>query len=532
MSTRKAVRVLVADNVSPRGVELLRETDGIDVEVKTGMKPEELAEVIGGYDGLIVRSATRVTADILARASRLKVVGRAGTGVDNIDLSAATRSGVVVLNTPGGNSLAAAEHTIALLLALARNVAQANADLRDGRWERKRYTGVEIAGKTLGVIGLGRIGREVARRGRGLQMEVVGHDPFVAADAVADLGVHVVPLDELLACSDFVTLHLPISAETRNLIDAAAIARMKSGARLINCARGGLVDEDALLAALEDERLAGAALDVFSSEPPEDRGLVGHPRVVATPHLGASTVEAQERVGTEIAEKLREFFRTGAMLDAVNFPTLGREAYREVRPVMELAERLGRFLGQTVEGAPRRLDVRCHGEFGVHPLKPLAMAAVKGLLGPVVEGEVSFVNALALATERGVTVDQSRSGEATHYASLLRLTVETDAGSTTVAGTLFTADDPRLVEVDGVRIESRPEGHLLLLRNRDVPGVVGRIGTILGREHVNIAGIQLGRMEGTDRAVSIINVDSPVPANALAEIGGIPEILTVRAVRV
>jgi len=532
MPTESTARILVADSIASKGIDLLRESEGIEVDVRTGLTPGELAEIIGGYRGLIVRSATKVTAAIVERAERLRVVGRAGTGVDNIDLEAATRAGVVVLNTPGGNSLAAAEHTIALLLALARNVAQASAELREGRWERKKYTGVEVAGKTLGVVGLGRIGREVARCARGLRMEVLGHDPFVTAEAVADLGVRVAPLEQVLARADVVTLHLPLTEKTRNLIDAAAIAGMRDGARLINCARGGLVDEEALLAALESGKLAGAAADVFSSEPPQDLRLVRHPHMVATPHLGASTVEAQERVGVEIAEKIREFFRSGAMLDAVNFPTLGREAFRELHPVMSLAERLGRFVAQAVDGGPRRLALRCHGEFGAHSLKPLAMAAAKGLLAPAVEGEVSYVNALPLAAERGVTVEQSRSGEPTPYASLLRLTVETDAGEMTVAGTLFADDRPRVVEIDGVRIESVPEGHLLLFRNRDVPGVVGRIGTILGRERVNIAGIQLGRIEGTDEALSIINVDTPVPESVLGEIRGIPEIVHARAVHV
>ena len=527
-----SIKILVADAVSEDGVSLLRSSPGIEVTVKTGMKPDELAKTIGDFDALIVRSATKVTPEVLGDPGRLKVIGRAGTGVDNIDLKAATRAGVVVLNTPGGNSLAAAEHTVTLLLALARNVPQANAELREGRWERKKYVGVEIAGKVLGVIGLGRIGREVVRRCRGLRMEVVGYDPFVTEESVADLGVTVCSLDDVLARSDFVTLHVPISDDTRNLINADAIALMKDGARLINCARGGLVDEQALLEAIESGKLAGAALDVFESEPPTNRRLVEHPRIVSTPHLGASTVEAQQRVGTEIAEKIREFFASGAMLDAVNFPSIGREAYREVQPLMNLAERLGRFLCQSVEGRLRRLQVRCFGEFGEYSLKPVAMAAAKGLLSPVVEGEVSFVNALDLAGSRGLTVDEGRSNENTPYSGLLRLTLDTEQGRTTVAGTLFTSTHPRLVEIDGVPIEAFPEGHLLLIRNRDVPGVVGKIGSILGRAAVNISDIQLGRLRGTDNAVSIISVDGPTPKDVLQELEAIPEILTVRPIEV
>jgi D-3-phosphoglycerate dehydrogenase len=406
--------------------------------------------------------------------------------VDNIDLDAATRSGVVVLNTPGGNSVAAAELTVSLLLALARNVPQANADLRAGRWERKKYLGVEVAGKVLGVVGLGRIGREVARRAQGLRMEVLGFDPFVSQKATADMGVDHAPLDELLARSDFVTLHVPLSPETHHLIDTAALGRMKPGARLVNCARGGLVDEAALADAIAAGKLAGAALDVFETEPPTDRRLIEDPRVVATPHLGASTVEAQERVGTEIAEKIREFFESGVMLDAVNFPSLDREQFGTVRPVMDLAERLGCFLAQAVEGGVTRFEVRCYGSFAGQATRPIVMAATKGLLSRVLSGGVSYVNALALARERGITVEEARSSEATPFSGLLRLTVVTDAERLTAAGTLVTSERPRLVELDAVPIEASPSGHLLFLRNRDVPGVVGRLGTILGRAGVNM----------------------------------------------
>jgi D-3-phosphoglycerate dehydrogenase len=533
MSSPKSasVRVLVSDSISEKGIDLLRATPGIEVTVKTGMKAPELAETIGDFDALIVRSATKVTPEVLEHAGRLQVIGRAGTGVDNIDLPAATRAGVVVMNTPGGNSLAAAEHTISLLTALARNVAQANAELREGRWERKKYMGIELAGKTLGVVGLGRIGREVVRRARGLQMEILGYDPYVSEESVSSLGVTVCTLDRVLAESDFVTLHMPKSEETRNMIDADALAKMKPGARLINCARGGLIDEAALLQSIESGHLGGAGLDVFESEPPEDLALVQHAQVVATPHLGASTVEAQERVGTDIAEKIREFFQSGAMLDAVNFPSIAREAYRDLHPLMDLAERLGSVLGQAVEGKGRRLEVRCFGSFGDHPLKPVAMAAAKGLLTPVVEGAVSYINALDLASQRGVTVDEGRSNETTPYSGLLRLTLETDRERTTVAGTLYSSKLPRLVEVDGVPVESYPKGHLVLIRNKDVPGVIGRVGSILGEAGVNIAGVQLGR-NATGDAISILNVDTPVPQGALDEIDGLEHILTVRRVKV
>jgi len=526
-------RVLVADSISERGVALLRDTPGFEVVVRTGLPAAELRAAVGAFDALVVRSATKVTADVLAEPGRLRAIGRAGTGVDNIDLDAATRAGIVVMNTPGGNSVAAAELTLAHLLALARHLPRADADLREGRWERKRYVGVELDGKTLGVVGLGRIGREVARRARGLRMEVLGYDPYVSSQAAADLGVRVAPLDELLASSDFVTLHLPLSDESRHLLDARRIASMKRGARVINCARGGLVDEAALLAALDSGQLAGAALDVFESEPPTDLALVRHPAVVATPHLGASTTEAQERVGTEIAAKIRDYLRTGAILDAVNFPSMDREAFAETAPILDLAERLGRFLSQIAEGGFRRLEVRTVGTLARHSLRPLAMAATKGLLSGIVEGAVSWVNAAGLAAERGIAVEESRSSDASPWAGLLRLTLTTDRGVTTVAGTFFASDRPRLVEVDGVSIESRAVGHLLFVRNRDVPGVVGRIGTILGDASVNIAGIQLGRGSGgRDGAVSILEVDTPVPAEAVARIAALGDVLLVRAVEV
>lgn len=531
-STSPGFRVLVADNISDAGVDLLRSAPGFEVTVKTGMSPDELTRVVGDYEGLLVRSATKVTADVLREPGRLRVIGRAGTGVDNIDLDAATRAGIVVMNTPGGNSVAAAELTLAHLLALSRNLSVANAALREGRWERKQHMGAEVSGKTLGIVGLGRIGREVARAARGLRMEVVGYDPYVSREAAEDLGIRYLKLDDLAAAADVLTLHVPVTDETRHLVDADLIRRMKPDALLINCARGGLVDETALLEALEEERLGGAALDVFENEPPTDLRLVQHPRVVATPHLGASTREAQLRVGTEIADKLRDYLENGVILDAVNFPSVGREDSEAVAPVMDLAERLGGFASQIADGGVRRCAVQTLGSFGELPLKPVVMAAVKGLLAPVVEGEVSYVNALALAGERGVTVDEQRSNESSPWAGLLRLTLETDHGSVTLAGTLVGNNRPRLVEVDGLYIESRPAGHMLFFRNTDIPGVVGKIGTILGEADVNIAGFQLGRPRGRERAVSILNVDSAVPAESLERIRALDEIVLVRDVSI
>ena len=521
-------RVLVADALSEAGLRILRDRPDVEVTVRPGLAPGELADLLGDHDALLVRSATRVTAEALARPGPLKVIGRAGTGVDNIDLEAATKAGVVVLNTPGGNATAAAEQTMCLLLGLARHLAPASAELREGKWERKRYTGVELAGKTLGVLGLGRIGREMARAALGLRMRVLAFDPYVPEGASAELGLARGSLEEVLAGADFLTLHLPLSPETHHLLDAAALARMRPGARLVNCARGGLVDEKALLAALQSGHLAGAALDVFEEEPPRDLALVRHAAVLATPHLGASTVEAQERVGTEIAEKVLAYLERGVVLDAVNFPAVPAEEQEALQPMMALAERLGRFASQATEGAPVRLTLQAFGEFARSGLQPLVLAAAKGLLEPVLSGGVTRVNALALAASRGIAVEHGRSTEPTPpYAGLLRLTLATERETLSAAGTVV-ARAPRLVEVDGLPLESGASGPVLLFRNQDVPGVVGRVGTLLGEAGINIAGVQLGRTAPGAHAIFLVDVDQAVPPEVLERLRRIPGIVRAR----
>lgn len=525
-------RVLVTDPISDAGVDLLRSTPGFEVDVRTDLDADALAACVGEYDGLVVRSGTRVTREILARPGRLRVIGRAGTGVDNIDLPAATRAGIVVLNTPGGNAVAAAEQTVALLTALARNVPQAHAALKAGRWDRKGHVGVELTGKTLGVVGLGRIGREVARRAAGLRMQVVGHDPLVTAEAAADMGVAYRDLPTLLAESDFVTLHVPLTPKTRHLLDADRIAAMKPGARLINCARGGLVDEAALLRALRSGHLAGAALDVFEDEPPAADGVVSHPGVVVTPHLGASTVEAQRRVGVEIAGKVRDYLADAVILDAVNFPAVDRETFERLGPLLDLAERLGRFAGQVADGGLRSVELTAVGGFVEHPLRPLAMAATRGVLSTSMREGLSWVNALQAAEERGITVEEGRSRERTPYAGVLRLTVRATRGPVLVTGTLGAGDAPRIVGLDDVAIEVEPRGSMLVLWNRDVPGVVGKLGTLLGAARINIAGLHVGRPARGDDAVSVVRVDGPIPGDVVASIGGIEEIVRARPVEI
>jgi D-3-phosphoglycerate dehydrogenase len=525
-------RILITDPIADAGIDLLRASPGFEVDVRTDLDADALAAEVGAYDGLVIRSGTRVTAGVLARPGRLRVIGRAGTGVDNIDLEAATRAGVVVLNTPGGNAVAAAEQTIALLTGLARNVPQAHADLKAGRWARKAHVGVELARKTLGVVGLGRIGREVARRATGLRMKVLGHDPLVTAEAAADMGVDYRDLPDLLAEADVVSLHLPLTPKTRHLLDRDRIATMKRGARLINCARGGLVDEAALLEALESGHLAGAALDVFETEPPDPGGVVKHPAVVVTPHLGASTREAQERVGVEIAEKVRDYLADGVILDAVNFPAIDRASFERLGPLLDLAERLGRFAAQVVQGGLRSVEVTAGGTFEEHPLRPLAMATTRGVLSPSMREGVSWVNALQAAEERGIAIEERRSRTRSAHAGVLRVNLHAAGGSIEVAGTLGVDGSPRIVGLDDVAIEVEPRGHMLVLWNRDVPGVVGKLGTLLGAAEVNIAGLHLGRPARGDDAVSVVLVDGPIPAAVLEAIEGIEEILAARPVEI
>ena len=524
-------RVLVADAISPKGVEALQQTPGFEVTVRTGMERSELIEAIKDQDGLIVRSATKPDAEIIAAASQLKVIGRAGTGIDNIDLKAATAAGIVVMNTPGGNSVAAAELTVAHLLAMARNVVPSNIELRAQKWERKKYMGQELAGKTLGLVGLGRIGREVARIAQGLRMNVIGYDPFVSAEHGAALDIEVLSLDDVLKRSDAVSLHVPKTDETYHLLNAKSLAGMKKGALVINCARGGLIDEAALADALDSGHIGGAGIDVYEAEPPTDFRLVDHPRVVATPHLGASTREAQERVGVEIAEKVRDFLTDGMILDAVNLPSMDRETTKKTAPVMELADCAARFLAQISDGGFKRFEVQTYGEFAELTLKPVVTAAVRGLLSPILRKPVSVVNAPSIAADRGITIEESRSSESTGQVGLLRLTLQTDRGTTALSATLTSPQGtPRLVDIDGVAIETCLTGPLLFVRNQDRPGVFGQIATILGRSDVNIAGIQLGRGGEARGAISILQADSAIPAAALEEIRSIEEIHTAIAV--
>lgn len=524
--------VLVTDPLAEEGLEVLRNAGGFEVRVRTGLSPQELSAEVAEADALIVRSGTQATAEVLAAGPRLKVVGRAGTGVDNIDLAAATRGGVVVMNTPGGNSVAACEHTFALLLSLLRNVRPAATDLAGGAWNRKKYMGRQLMGRSLGLVGFGRIGREVATRARAFGMSVMVSDPFVTESLVREWEARLVDFETILTDADVISLHLPLTPESRHVIDAAALARMKPGAVLINCARGGLVDEAALLEALNGDRLGGAALDVFEQEPPASPELAAHPKAVCTPHLGASTEEAQKSVAAEIAAQVRDYLQNGEIRNAVNAPSLSAEAYAQVRPYLDLGERLGAMAGQ-IAGAPfRRVRVTFRGECGELPRTPVVSAVLVGLLGTVKGGGVvNYVNARHAASEVELSVEEVAVEDALDHAGLLEIAVEGSAGSSTVAGWVTAAGKPRLARWDGLGVDAPPAGDLLVLRNPDVPGVVGAIGTLLGEAGLNIAHIAWGRDEESDEALTLINLDAPVPRELLESIQRHPQVRWAATVR-
>jgi D-3-phosphoglycerate dehydrogenase len=515
-------KVLIADGLSPSAMEVFRER-GIEAEARPGLPPSELAAVIGGYDGLAVRSATKVTRALLEAAPRLKVVGRAGIGVDNIDVAAATQRGVVVMNAPHGNAVTTAEHAIAMMLALARNIPQASASTHAGRWEKERFVGVELAGKTLGVIGCGNIGSIVVDRAHGLKMRVIAFDPFLSEDRALDLGVERVELDALLARADFVTLHTPLTDGTRHMIDAAALAKMKRGARLINCARGELVVEADLKAAIESGHLAGAALDVFGQEPARSNPLFGLDRVVATPHLGASTGEAQEKVAVQIAEQIADFLLSGAVANAVNMPSVTAEEAPRLKPYIALAQQLGSLAGQLTRSGLRSVTVEYEGLAAGLNTRPITAAALAGLLSPMLD-HVNMVNAAVLARERDIALSEVKHDRPTDYQTLIRLDVETDRQRRGVAGTLFGGDKPRLVEIKGIPVEAELGRHMLYVTNEDRPGLIGRLGTMLGDAGVNIATFHLGRSAPGGEAIALVEVDQPIPESLLAELRRIPNV--------
>lgn len=524
-------KVLITDSLAEQGLAVFENIPDVVVDYRPGLKPDEICGVIGDYDALIVRSGTRVTEDIIARGKRLRVVGRAGIGVDNIDVGAATKRGIVVMNTPGGNNVTTAEHTITLLLSMARNIPQAVSSLKAGKWERGKFTGVEVFNKTLGIIGIGNIGAIVADRAQGLKMKVIAYDPYITPDAAARLGIELVSLDDLYARADFVSVHVPLTPETRGLIGAAEIARMKRGVRIVNCARGGIVDETALAGAIRSGHVAGAAVDVFAEEPPaKDNPLVSVDAVVCTPHLGAATDEAQINVAIAIAEQVADFLTRGEVRAAVNFPSMSAERLAVLRPFLILAEKVGLLQAQLAPGAPTEVDIESSGDVAEHDMKALTASVLKGLLSPVMESVVNYVNAPVLAKERGIRVVESVSSQPSDFLNSLTVRVKHAQGTTTVAGAVFGRKTLRIVRINKFYMEAVPDGYILIVNNRDVPGVVGAVGTLLGGHGINIAGIELGR-DKSGMAMSFFHVDEPVPANVLTELRQMPAITSAHLVR-
>ena len=524
-----APRVLISDSLSPAAVAIFTER-GVEVDVKPGLDKDALAAIIADYDGLAIRSATKVTAKLLEQATRLKVVGRAGIGVDNVDIPAATARGVIVMNTPFGNSITTAEHAVALMFALARQLPAADLSTQAGKWEKNRFMGVEITGKTLGIIGCGNIGSIVAERAVGLRMRVIAFDPFLSPERALALGVEKVELDELLRRADVITLHTPMTPHTKNILSAEAIAKTKKGVRIINCARGGLIDEQALRAALDSGQVAGAAIDVFAVEPAKENPLFGHPNVICTPHLGAATNEAQENVALQVAEQMSDYLIRGAISNAVNFPSITAEEAPRLRPMIELADRLGSFAGQLTTTPIEQVKVTYEGAVAHLKTKALTASALAGLLRPVLS-HVNVVSGPAVAKERGIVVEEATREADGDYESLITLSVWTGGQERSIAGTVFTDGVPRITAIKDIKVDAAFGDSMLYVTNDDKPGFVGRFATTLGDAGVNIATFALGRDAPGGSAIALVEIDGEVPAPVLDAIGGLPGVKAVKPLR-
>ncbi|MCH7485750.1 MAG: phosphoglycerate dehydrogenase [Proteobacteria bacterium] len=520
-------KVLISDKLSPLAAKLFADR-GIEADVHPGMDPGELEACIGAYEGLAVRSATKVDAGILEAAQNLKVIGRAGIGVDNIDVAAATARGIVVMNTPFGNSITTAEHAIAMMLAMARQIPQANASTHQGKWEKNRFMGVEVMGKTLGIIGCGNIGSIVADRAQGLKMKVIAYDPYLSAEHASGIGVEKVELETLFARSDFISLHTPLTDATRAIIDAGAIAKMKEGVRIINCARGGLVVEEDVKEALLSGQVAAAAFDVFTEEPATDNILFGMDQVVATPHLGAATTEAQEKVAVQVAEQMADFLLNGAVVNAINMPSVSAEEAVKLGPYLKLAEQIGSFAGQATETAIKAVTVKYEGHAAELNTNALTAVMLQGLLSPLLD-QVNIVSAPAIAKERNIDITEVKNERGGDYQTLIGLTVTTETQTRSLSGTLFNGTDPRLVEIKGIPIDARLGSHMLFITNQDKPGLIGNLGTTLGDAGINIATFNLGRSEPGGDAIALIQVDLMPDQALLDRIQALPHVDRVKA---
>jgi len=524
------MKVLISDPIEQVCIDIFSKA-GIECDFKPGLPPDELKKIVGDYDGMIVRSGTKVTRDIIAEMRKMQIIGRAGAGVDNIDVEAATRKGIIVMNTPGGNTISTAEHTISLMLSLARNIPQSFAALQQGKWERKKYMGTEVYGKTLGVIGLGKVGREVAVRAKAFGMQVIGYDPLLAAELSSQLGIELVPLTEIFRRSDFITVHTPLTPETRGMIGENEIVMCKNGVRIINCARGGIVDEVALLKGLETGKVAGAALDVFEKEPPIDNPLLRHPKVIATPHLGASTEEAQEKVAKQIAEQMVDAFHGRGIVGAVNISDYQAAFSSEIRAYLQLADKIGALHAQLMNGKVRSIKATYSGTMLHKVSQFLSTAVLKGLLNRLMSSPVNFVNAPVLAQEIGISVSESKEMEGEHYPQMMKVTIETDKEQRSISGTVFGLNDLRIIGIDKFHFEIVPEGTFLFYYNIDRPGMLAAVGSKLANGNVNIGGVSLGRYSVGEKALTVMSVDSEIPESALEEISRIEGVTEVRMVK-
>lgn len=502
------IKILISDPLSEEGVKILEKEKEFKVDIKHKLPPEELKKIIGGYNALIVRSETKVTADIISAADNLKIIGRAGVGLDNVDVDAASKKGIIVMNAPAGNTISTAEHTMSMILALSRNIPQANISMREGKWDRKKFMGTELYNKVLGVVGLGRIGTEVTKRALSFKMKVVVYDPYLSEERARKLEVELADLAAVLKQSDYITVHTPLTNETKHLIGEKEFKMMKKGVRVVNCARGGIIDEKALLAALESGLVAGAALDVYEKEPPADSPLVKMPNVVATPHLGASTEEAQVAVSIDIAESIKDALLNKGIRNAINVPSIDSEMMKNLQPYLSLAEKIGLLHTQLAEGHVHKVKVKYIGDVTEYDITPITMALVKGLLSPVLQETINYMNALLIAKNRGIEVAESKTTEILDFANAIAVTVETEKGSNLVMGSLFTRTDPRIIRINNFYVDLVPRGHMVYISNKDVPGVVGEIGTILGQNNINIAGMTFGRINPGGDAITVLNIDN------------------------
>jgi len=525
------IKILVSDPLSEEGLKILKDVKEFQVDVKTDLKPDTLKETIKDYDALIVRSATKVNKDIISAAAKLRVIGRAGVGLDNVDLEAATQKGIIVMNTPAGNTISTAEHTMSMILALSRNIPIANASMKKGEWKRSKFMGVELYNKSLGVVGFGRIGKEVAKRALSFGMKVLAYDPFLSKEVAESLGVEVVELKRILEEADYITFHTPLTDETKHMISAKELEIMKDGVRLINCARGGIIDEQALINAVKSGKVAGAALDVFETEPlPADSELLKLDNVVTTPHLGASTEEAQVNVAIEVAEIVRDALLGKGIRNAANYPCLEAEVCKVLEPYMLLSERLGAFTAQLVEGRFQELNISYSGEIIQHDTAPLTMAIVKGTLYPILKETVNFINATSLAKERNIKIREVKSSKEDEFVTLIKLELKTDKETRTVSGTLSSNKQPRIVKIDDYYVEATPVGRMIVIKNWDRPGIIGNLGTLLGKHGINIATMTFGREKQGGIAISVLNVDTPVSPEIFEAIRKTENILTVKEI--